>query len=174
MKNYLLLLLALGLLASCNREPAPPTPEPTEPIVRNNQMYALVDGEEWRDCGPITAPKTSAQNFIGDYLDLEGVNLCGKGNIYFKIIPFQGEGIYPLGGSSNNLGRYSTSQNFDTDLLHVGTLKITQIDSTERADGRKLPSEISGTFSFVALGQDSTSVARVTDGQFFKIDVYNF
>jgi hypothetical protein len=167
-------VFVLCLLTACCRESDPPTPEPEEPLVRNGQMYALVDGEEWRSCGPITAPKTGAQNFIGDYLDISGNNYCGKGSFYFQVFGFFGEGEYPLGGFAANLGLYQAEQNFITNRQYGGILTITKVDSTDLPNGNRLPAQISGTFSFTALGSDSTSTITVTKGQFVKLRVYNF
>ena len=137
-------------------------------------MYALVDGEEWRTCGPPQYSRYIVQNFRGEYLDIRGSNFCRGGDIYLKIEGFNGEGIYPLGGNTENIAIYIGDQDYTTIDSHTGDVRITKVDSTDRSNGSRLPSEISGTFSFTALGQDSVSVIEVTEGKFVKLDVYNF
>ncbi|MDX2250533.1 MAG: DUF6252 family protein [Bacteroidia bacterium] len=136
-------------------------------------MYALVNGQEWRTCGPVTAPKAFAQLFVAEYFDMVGAGLCSNTEIYFKIINLQGEGTYFLGDTSSNYALYWGHNKYYTDATHTGEITIEQIDSmTNQVE--KLPYRVSGTFSFTAINEANSDTVSVTKGYFNKIDVYVF
>ena len=179
-KQILILIFIASCLmgSSCCKKDEPPPPPNNEP---SNEMTAVIDGVPWEACKPSligngTSSNVQAQNFVGNYLDVEGTNTCNNTsnylfNVYFKLYSINGIGTYQIKGTDGSIGaigNYSVYPNifYYTDSIHNGTVTITKFDTSAKL--------ISGTFEFHVYNIDSNKIVTVTNGQFINIYYYEF
>ena len=164
-----IMILAMILLAACERE----APQPTDPLdllppatqTGENTLGFLLDGEPW----------TPNRLFQGDYrksdgrfgitceyadFDDDGNNIGYSFSIGSVSVPVFSSELYQItnrGNLSSSLVKFRHCWYWSSSTF-PGTLHITRLDTIERV--------MSGTFEVMLIGEDCIDTLSITHGRF--------
>lgn len=165
--RFFTFLVAVLLLAGCNKEKEEVAPDPSQQITSNTaaagQMIAKINGVAWR----------SQTAFVGN-ASPEGLSISGQNNGKMISITIAGvvmAGSFDVFTYESLNGWYmevgnGTMQTWTSISSHKCKLEITKLDWTAK--------KMSGTFSFAADSQASSSSAGaflITDGSFTDLPI---
>jgi hypothetical protein len=174
MKNLLLSLAALLLLAACTQPD--PLPEATQGGKQtfgcrvNGKPFIPDGGTGWNATKPIVVYYTGRRGENGtvhEYYCIDATARDGQGIFIIISDPFKigprtmNKEFIPITWPNrlNDAALYSSaSGTFFTDPRYTGTVVLTRADTV-----RKI---ISGTFEFSAINPKTNEVVEVTDGRF--------
>ncbi|HEX8656615.1 MAG TPA: DUF6252 family protein [Hymenobacter sp.] len=161
MKNVLLRLLLLVLLAGCKKEEVDALPKATQQ--GNHTFGCHLDGQAFLPTSSQKIfqlrPITPLQGYF--YRRVIGVKAYGEqGQMYLALRDAFRPGTYSLGEiSSGNYARLSRgSGSFYTSSTRGGSLTLTRIDTIAHV--------VAGTFEFSALDHQGGGTITVTSGRF--------
>ena len=155
MKNlaWLLLLLIIPMLASCDKEEFTPS---------GSRLFTCnVNGEAFKSRNDDWKGKAMYSGITNDTLGVSGIYNVGdrSESVGFRIENFSGEGTYILNTNKDNYGRYNLNDlSTFTNANYRGEVTITHYFPEKRI--------VAGTFSFTTIDPATGKIFQITNGQF--------